>query len=218
MSRREIVWLTGFGASTTRSSWTLSRRIWGRCRRERVFSLLHVYGNDQCHRGLSTVLGEEIGWRGFLVPELAKRYGFAATAMISGIWALWQLVALRHVACRSQQVHSAVLRSAYGVHQQDWICGGRIWRCPWRDCDPHDCVFQIQLQPVGLAVRERRRSLWYISAQIDSPHTILCPSGVLRPNSLRPHGLFAGFDETRAPLATNSRYRSSKPSTFQYAK
>lgn len=39
---------------------------------------------------LATVLGEEIGWRGFLVPELAKRHGFAATAIISGlIWAFW---------------------------------------------------------------------------------------------------------------------------------
>jgi membrane protease YdiL (CAAX protease family) len=39
---------------------------------------------------VATVLGEEIGWRGFLVPELAKRHGFAATATISGlIWAFW---------------------------------------------------------------------------------------------------------------------------------
>lgn len=41
-------------------------------------------------RDCATVLGEEIGWRGFLVPELAKRSGFAGTAIISGlIWALW---------------------------------------------------------------------------------------------------------------------------------
>jgi uncharacterized protein len=41
-------------------------------------------------RGCATVLGEEIGWRGFLVPELAKRNSFSATAIISGfIWALW---------------------------------------------------------------------------------------------------------------------------------
>jgi membrane protease YdiL (CAAX protease family) len=41
-------------------------------------------------RDCPTVLGEEIGWRGFLVPELAKRNSFAATAIISGlIWALW---------------------------------------------------------------------------------------------------------------------------------
>jgi len=34
--------------------------------------------------------GEEIGWRGFLVPQLFQRYRFVATALISGlIWALW---------------------------------------------------------------------------------------------------------------------------------
>ena len=37
-----------------------------------------------------TALGEEIGWRGLLVPELAREYTFTATALISGgIWALW---------------------------------------------------------------------------------------------------------------------------------
>jgi membrane protease YdiL (CAAX protease family) len=41
-------------------------------------------------KDFATVLGEEIGWRGFLVPELAKRHGFVATSLISGIiWALW---------------------------------------------------------------------------------------------------------------------------------
>jgi membrane protease YdiL (CAAX protease family) len=41
-------------------------------------------------KDFATVIGEEIGWRGFLVPELAKRYNFATTAIISGlIWALW---------------------------------------------------------------------------------------------------------------------------------
>jgi len=35
-------------------------------------------------------LGEEIGWRGFLVPELAKTTTFLNTALISGIaWAVW---------------------------------------------------------------------------------------------------------------------------------
>jgi membrane protease YdiL (CAAX protease family) len=37
-----------------------------------------------------TALGEEIGWRGLLVPELAKTMTFAQTAFISGaIWAVW---------------------------------------------------------------------------------------------------------------------------------
>ena len=35
-------------------------------------------------------LGEEIGWRGFLVPELSKTTSFTATSLISGvIWSLW---------------------------------------------------------------------------------------------------------------------------------
>ncbi|MBL0171023.1 MAG: CPBP family intramembrane metalloprotease [Gemmatimonadaceae bacterium] len=38
----------------------------------------------------ATALGEEIGWRGFLVPELAKVTSFTGTAFISGlIWAVW---------------------------------------------------------------------------------------------------------------------------------
>jgi membrane protease YdiL (CAAX protease family) len=41
-------------------------------------------------RSCASALGEEIGWRGFLVPQLMVRYGFAATSIISGcIWASW---------------------------------------------------------------------------------------------------------------------------------
>ena len=37
-----------------------------------------------------TALGEEIGWRGYLVPRLASAYSFTATSLISGgIWAAW---------------------------------------------------------------------------------------------------------------------------------
>lgn len=39
---------------------------------------------------LATALGEEIGWRGFLVPELFRTMGFTSTALISGgVWACW---------------------------------------------------------------------------------------------------------------------------------
>ena len=39
---------------------------------------------------LSRALGEEIGWRGFLVPELAKVVGFPGIALISGaMWAIY---------------------------------------------------------------------------------------------------------------------------------
>ena len=42
-------------------------------------------------------IGEELGWRGFLVPELYKHYDFTKTALISGtIWAVfhWPLLIL----------------------------------------------------------------------------------------------------------------------------
>ena len=41
-------------------------------------------------QGCFFALGEEIGWRGYLVPRLARVYGFDQTAIYSGlIWALW---------------------------------------------------------------------------------------------------------------------------------
>jgi len=41
-------------------------------------------------RGTATVLGEEIGWRGYLVPEFAKTHSFLTTAAVTGlIWAFW---------------------------------------------------------------------------------------------------------------------------------
>ena len=43
----------------------------------------------------SRALGEEIGWRGFLVPELAKVVGFPGVALISGLmWAAYHFPVL----------------------------------------------------------------------------------------------------------------------------
>lgn len=43
----------------------------------------------------SRALGEEIGWRGFLVPELAKVVGFTGIALISGaMWAIYHFPVL----------------------------------------------------------------------------------------------------------------------------
>lgn len=46
---------------------------------------------------LPSILGEELGWRGFLVPELAKLMSFKGVAITSGfVWALfhWPLIIL----------------------------------------------------------------------------------------------------------------------------
>ncbi len=39
---------------------------------------------------IARALGEELGWRGFLVPQLAKLFSFAGVGLISGLmWAAW---------------------------------------------------------------------------------------------------------------------------------
>ena len=39
---------------------------------------------------LPSVLGEELGWRGFLVPELSKWMPFTGVALVSGLlWSVW---------------------------------------------------------------------------------------------------------------------------------
>ena len=44
---------------------------------------------------LILALGEEIGWRGLFVPELAKLTSFTKTAVISGmVWAAWHMPAI----------------------------------------------------------------------------------------------------------------------------
>lgn len=45
--------------------------------------------------GALFALGEEIGWRGFLVPELYKTHGFMKTSLLVGfIWGVWHLPVL----------------------------------------------------------------------------------------------------------------------------
>jgi uncharacterized protein len=51
---------------------------------------LFLMGSFGMVRSIGNALGEEIGWRGFLVPELFKITGFSRTALFSGlVWALW---------------------------------------------------------------------------------------------------------------------------------
>jgi membrane protease YdiL (CAAX protease family) len=42
--------------------------------------------------GLARALGEEIGWRGFLLPRLVRRIGFTRGALVTGlIWTAWHV-------------------------------------------------------------------------------------------------------------------------------
>jgi membrane protease YdiL (CAAX protease family) len=51
---------------------------------------LPVFATFGIVRSIASALGEEIGWRGFLLPRLTGRFGWRIGCLISGcIWAVW---------------------------------------------------------------------------------------------------------------------------------
>lgn len=87
-----IVWTTGLGGFPNRDFMQHLAVSMGLRTSPAVSTIVYVIVNGIFGLvfNLSAGLGEEIGWRGFLVPELSKSTGFTATALISGIvWAIW---------------------------------------------------------------------------------------------------------------------------------
>jgi len=87
-----IVWTTGLGGFPNRDFMQHLTVRMGLHASPAVSTVLYliIAGSFGLVFGLATAVGEEIGWRGFLVPELSKTVGFTATSLISGIvWAVW---------------------------------------------------------------------------------------------------------------------------------
>ncbi len=87
-----IVWVSGLGGVPNREFMAQVTRLMGVHSSPAVSTLIYVLymGSFGMVRSLSSALGEEIGWRGFLVPHLAKTFSFTNTALISGIvWSCW---------------------------------------------------------------------------------------------------------------------------------
>ena len=91
-----LVWITGLGEFHARSI------VVGQFRLPFFLSLLAqatLLLIPACLAGL----GEEIGWRGLLVPELAKVTTLTKTALLTGmVWALWHYPAILFADYRSQ--------------------------------------------------------------------------------------------------------------------
>jgi uncharacterized protein len=87
-----IVWIAGFGAFGNPDFFdalTKQMHLGGPPWISIVVGIF-LTGTYGLIRSVSSALGEEIGWRGFLVPELSKTMPFTATALISGlVWACW---------------------------------------------------------------------------------------------------------------------------------
>jgi CAAX protease family protein len=71
-----LVWLSGYGGvDTSRFHSSVLRFV--------------LLGSAM---SLLSALGEELGWRGFLVPKLYEGWSFTRTALVSGaIWACWHM-------------------------------------------------------------------------------------------------------------------------------
>jgi membrane protease YdiL (CAAX protease family) len=93
-----LVWLTGVGPFAPED---LAKKMAAQLQIQiqSPYAFVVVYGLIMATVGVvisgGSALGEEIGWRGLLVPELAKRFSFTATALVSGgIWAFWHYPAI----------------------------------------------------------------------------------------------------------------------------
>jgi uncharacterized protein len=90
-----IVWFSGYGgfpdpkfveSSRTSLGWTAAPD-W-----IVVGGYFLLIGSAGMALSMAFALGEEIGWRGFLTPQLTARFGFKAGALLTGaIWTAWHL-------------------------------------------------------------------------------------------------------------------------------
>jgi membrane protease YdiL (CAAX protease family) len=87
-----IVWASGLGSFPNREFMQELVGTIGLHASPLVSTVIYILlmGTLGMIRTLTTGLGEEMGWRGFLVPELYKSLGFTKTALLSGV--VWTLV------------------------------------------------------------------------------------------------------------------------------
>lgn len=87
-----IVWIAGLGHFPNRDFMEQIATRMGERVSPTLSTIIYVLlvGSFGLIGSLARALGEEIGWRGFLVPELSKTFGFTSTALISGaVWSCW---------------------------------------------------------------------------------------------------------------------------------
>jgi membrane protease YdiL (CAAX protease family) len=90
-----ITWVTGLGQVPNPDLMTQINIAFGESSASPLVKILIYCANLAVFGviiGLFSAVGEEIGWRGLFVPELAKVTSFGKTCLISGaVWTLWHL-------------------------------------------------------------------------------------------------------------------------------
>jgi CAAX protease family protein len=88
-----LIWILGFGGvpnEDTLAGWAKDAGLEGVSSSALVIIMVLLLGTVGCIRAMSTVVGEEIGWRGFFVWELRKVLPFGGVALVSGVvWGFW---------------------------------------------------------------------------------------------------------------------------------
>jgi len=100
-------------------------------------------------------LGEELGWRGFLVPELARTASFTRTALVSGvIWCLWHYPAFFFLAYHGEaprlfELASLTLQLMAGSFILAWLRlkSGSVWTAAIFH-GTHNLYVQTVLDPI----------------------------------------------------------------------
>ena len=87
-----VVWASGFGGFPNHEFMDHLVPLIGLRLSPQLSTVIYVLiaGTFGVAKSVASALGEEIGWRGFLVPELFKTTSFTVTALISGVvWSCW---------------------------------------------------------------------------------------------------------------------------------
>ncbi|WP_228236531.1 CPBP family intramembrane glutamic endopeptidase [Allomuricauda sp. M10] len=88
-----LLWVFGFGSfvnTETITEWSNELGIGGYNQTLVILAMVFLLLTVGVIKNLGSTLGEEIGWRGFLIFELRKVMSFKALVIFSGIvWAVW---------------------------------------------------------------------------------------------------------------------------------
>tara|TARA_R110000868_G_scaffold26220_19_gene101335 strand:+ start:620 stop:1468 length:849 start_codon:yes stop_codon:yes gene_type:complete len=88
-----LIWACGLGGfpdTETLADWAAESGLTDIPQWQLIAVMVALIGTVGAIRAMSTIVGEEIGWRGFFVWELRKVMPFGAVALFSGvIWAFW---------------------------------------------------------------------------------------------------------------------------------